>query len=344
MTDLEQRLRDVLHERASGGSIEPRLAPRIARRTRRRQIATAAAALLGVTAVVVGTITGLGAISSLEPDRGAASDEENGLRTVTLSIGTISYPPDWYLVEFPAGDGRGVLQLTNFEVGFSQPCFRAADPVAFPAHGALLMIDTATFGGVGGDQPADLTYDPAASACRPGASKEHDELAGDEPEHLETSWSTGSAHAMLGASATDADRATIHEAFASFTQDPDATAPPSVSGRLVLDVLDTPIGRTVLSIDRSDRSDEYLVSVSGAVSGFGLVLEDEVPIGGESTTGHVDEWGAIVAGVASTMAARAELRTTDGRQFPAFLVPLPASLGFDGQQAVWGVVPSPTED
>ena len=343
MTELEDRIRDVLTDRSSRGELDPNLAPPIARRARRRQIGTIAVATVSVTALVVGV---LGAVASVRSSDGGPVPASVGpLREVSIDTWTITAPADWYVLEFPGGTE---LQITNFDPGFTQPCFDG-DAVSLPKHGVSLLVTVGTGPVDGPARPSPLTYDAAPSACRDGGPVDQSDLAPGDPEHWSTSWTDDpagpvTANAMFGAESSTEDRAAIHDALATVEIGSSRSLVGTESTRLIIDTLDTPDGTAVLTVDRDPGGGAYFLTVTGESLGGGISLSDGVLDGDSATTMTEDAWGGVVWGAVTSEAVRAELQARDGTRFPATLVSLPTSLGFDGQQAVWGVIDSPTGD
>jgi hypothetical protein len=331
MTQLEDKIRDVLSDRSNRGDIDPHLAPRVSRRARRRQVWSMAVAGLAVTVLVIGVLGAISAVGTSDDHHAPASVAPSD--RVTLPSASITYPDGWYLIEFPGS----VLQLTNFDPAFTRPCF-TGDAVHLPADGVLLAVDRSGDSG-GGAWPVDLARDPAPSACRPGGDK--DDLGPGEPEHWSATWNRADANAMIGAGATADDRAALFDAFASLDLG-DAPLGDRLSPSLVLDALDTPSGPMVLTLDANEGGPGYLLSVSVDTVG-GATSLDEDSTGAAATAALPTDWGAVVYGAVTADAARAELRSADGTVFPAWLVPLPPSLGLADRQVVWGTIDGPTD-
>jgi hypothetical protein len=94
MTDLEQRMRELLDEEARSAPPPPEAKGAISR-TRRRQVATVLAGTLGVVALVAATTIGLRAV--LSNDRGVPSDQPT---TTTIINGiSITHPAGWFVFD-----------------------------------------------------------------------------------------------------------------------------------------------------------------------------------------------------------------------------------------------------
>lgn len=360
MSDLEDELREVLERKSQQAPIEASPSPRVVRRARRRQFGTALTAVVGVAAVVTASILAVQAVVETDAVRPRPAEEPilpeppDGFRSVAMPFASIAFPEGWFLMATsrPMGD---VLQLTNFDPQMTWPCF-SGDAIELPTNGVLLLVGRGP-GAIDPEArwPVDLTYDPAPSACRPGGLK--NVLNPGEPEHLDAAWTsadgemTFDAHAMLGSGATPADRETLFEAFSTlYVVDADKPQTEVLLGdsNLILDATMTPIGPTTLYAYADDlESGNTWIGISGpAGSGLagGVSVGNEVPTEDESVTMNLAEWGGVVWGVVASSVAQTELRTVEGSSFRAKLLPLPSSLGVEGQQVVWGIVEARTAD
>jgi hypothetical protein len=156
---------------------------------------------------------------------------------------------------------------------------------------------------------------------------------------------------MLGSDATPADREALFEAFSTlYVLDADEPQTEVLLGEsnLILDATMTPIGPTTIYAYADDlEGGTTWIGISGpAGSGLsgGVSVGNEVPIEDDNVTMSFDEWGGVVWGVVASSVAQAELRTVEGSTFRAKLLPLPSSLGVEGQQIVWGLVEGRTTD
>ncbi len=354
MNDLEQDLRELLEGKAREAGLAPEPGPRVLKRARRRQIGTVLAATLTTAAVVVGAIAGLQAALRGPQLSIAVAPIGEGLREAVLPYGTIAYPVDWYLVDASAGLSPGetgpVLQLTNYDPGVD--AVRCIDgTIQVHSTDALLLrvsIGTETpyeDAAPAPPWPVELAVPPEPGAFL-GVCTETD-------EKLFAKWTTDAgvvytARALIGRDASPEDRRALLDAFASLAfpaDDRPQTENLLGSPAVVLDAAGTPIGPVVLYAYVAADEDPHLagpwIGVAGP-AGSGIVgagqVGGEVPSGDESVTIILDVDGGIVWGDVSETAVRAEFRTVEGETYPATLVALPASLGAEGHQGVWGFV------
>lgn len=361
MKDLERQLRRILETKSLEAPIEATPSPRVVRRARRRQFATALTAVVGVAALVTASTLAIEAVVVTDPARPRPAVEPvlpeppDGFRSAAMPFASIAYPDGWFLMarSRPLGD---LLQLTNFDPQMTWPCF-SGDAIELPPNGVLLLVGggPGTIGPDASRWPVDLTYDPAPSACRPGGLK--DVLDSGEPEHLDAQWTSADgemrfdAHVMLGSDATPADRAALFEAFSTLYV-VDALDPQTEillgDSNLILDATMTPIGPTTLYAYADDfEGGTTWIRISGpAGSGLsgGVSVGNEAPAEDEGVTMNLDAWGGVVWGVVASSVAQTELRTVEGSTFRAKLLALPSSLGIQGQQVVWGIVEGRTAD
>jgi hypothetical protein len=354
VNDLERELRSLLERKARDADVAPRLAPRVLKRSRRRQGVTVLTAIVGALVIVAGSIVGFRALeriggTHLPADVPALPDAPEGFRSAVLPYGAIAYPEGWTLLA-SKGD-REILHLTNFDSEFDTSCF-AAHGQALPPLGAILLVQRLP----AGEQslptwPVVLT-DPGPSAldCR-GAQE------GDfgEPEQFQATWRSGSAtfvaNGALGRLAPEEVRRLLFESFGSLhVIGGDAPQTEELLGErnVILDAVDSPVGPVTLYAYRDDsEGGTSWIGIAGPagthLSGAGSI-GGEVPRADESVTMNLDNWGGVVWGDVAATVARAELRTVEGASYPATLVPLPPSLEAQGHQAVWGVVTRATGD
>ncbi|MGE5225960.1 MAG: hypothetical protein ACM3OO_03700 [Planctomycetaceae bacterium] len=124
MTDLEQRIRQVLSDDAQQAPRVERAPETVRPRVRQRQTFTGLVA--GLTLLVV-SVASVAAIRALAPSaRTQPAQRTTSVRTSTIQGVSITYPTDWYLVALdqttsdwadrqPHSAFRPVLQLTNFD-------------------------------------------------------------------------------------------------------------------------------------------------------------------------------------------------------------------------------------
>jgi hypothetical protein len=361
VNDVEGQLRELLETKSRDGAIDSRPAPKLLKRARRRQLATALTAVVGVVALVTASTLAMQALVGTDPVRPRPAEEPvvpqrpDGFRSVAMPFASIAYPDGWFLMarSRPPGD---LLQLTNFDPQMTWPCF-SGDALELPRNGVLLLVAGGP-GAIGPDAPrwpVDLAYDPAPSACRPGGLK--DVLDPGEPAHLDAQWTsadgemTFDAQAMVGSDATTVDREKLFEAFSTLYV-VDAVDPQMEvllgDSNLILDATTTPIGPTTLYAYADDfEAGATWIGISGpAGSGLsgGVSVGDHAPAQDEGVTMNLGAWGGVVWGTVAANVQRAELRTVEGETFPATLLPMPASLGVTDQQVVWGVLDVETTD
>lgn len=229
MTDLEQRIRDLLDEDARLAPSPHETAP-VVRRTRRRQAVTIAASALGVIALVAGSIVGVRAV--LATDRGTPADAPTV--TTTMNGISITYPEGWHLIDpdeaglnGPLGPTpelpRIILALSPTDPGQSFGCpgmVEGTMPTFLMTVQeeplALAGPDTATW-------PTELEpmdVGTAESGCYPGW------------ELMRAGWTsagrTFEARVGLAPEVSDADREALFAAFASMTFELAEDAPSSV--------------------------------------------------------------------------------------------------------------------
>ncbi len=370
MNDLEQELRELLETKARESRVAPQAAKDVLRRARRRQVRTGAIALFAAAAVVVGAIAGLGA---LRVDRGRQTPANRpielavapaGFRSAVLPYASIAYPDGWYLMDtsplVPYGIARPeslgsdpVLQLANFDpdLRISPRCM--IDPDALPNGGVLLTVgvldpaDT-SLPGPTGPWPVQLTRNTKDDPVCPS-------------DLWQASWRTPSgmqywAAALYARDASDADRALLEQAFATLafphTAEPQMTRMVAFQSqgtpRLVLDsaVVD---GDPHTLVAYLELGKSLWVGVSSPASGRGrgggaIGLDTGSQPSEEPVSTTMTGWaeGAVVWGTVSPEVARAEIRTDEGKTFPATIVPFPASLGRT-DRAVWGFVEGETQ-
>ena len=354
MNDLERELRELFEERASNAAIGGEAPPRVLRKTRRRQASVVLGASLTAIAVIAGSITGVGALLRGSNGPTPATEVPAEPRTAVLPYVTITYPSNWYALTFPTVKGLGpVVQVTNFDPDFTRPCF-TGDAVPLPPDGVVLAVDRGT-GPVGQGAeswPKSLTYDPAPSACRQGGLEDYDPS---KPEHLSASWSIDhgavpfTADAMIGPDARQVDRSALEAALASLSfaegiaPQTEPLSDPAWSPALVLDSATSALGPVILYLYEDQGA---WIGVSGP-AGSGMSGASQVPTeppsGDEDVTMNLGPDGGVVWGDVSDRVARAELRTVEGRTFPATLVHL-RGISAPGVQAVWGFITGSTSD
>jgi hypothetical protein len=359
MNDLERDLRDLLETKARDGGVAPPPAPKLFKRARRRQVSTVLTAILGTTAVVVGSIAGLRTLTATDvPDTLPAEppvlpDAPAGFRSVALPFASIAYPEGWSVLAFRNQDE--VLQITNFDPEFTTPCF-TSDAQPLPPLGVILRIER-----VPGTADQSLPtwpvvlYEPdsAASDCL-GAQEEDF----GEPEAYRVTWQSGSstfvARTVVGPLTPNDARRMLFDSFSSLvTVDGDLpqTEEPLGDSNLILDSTMTPVGPVALYayVDEFEGGSAW-IGIAGpagtGLNGAGQVGR-EVPSFDENVTMNLDSWGGVVWGTVAAIVERAELRTVEGGTFPATLLPLPPlplNFSVEGHQIVWGVIDVATAD
>jgi hypothetical protein len=356
MSDLDQELRELLEAKARDGVVPPKPDPQVLKRARRRQAGTVLTALAGTAALVVASIVGVQALMRTDPitpspaDVPVLPDAAEGFRSVALPFASITYPDGWYLLEtspdhapeaFQAFD---VLQLTNWDPGLRTV---RCDVIGtrIPDHGVMLQVALGNPDFEGPQWPVELRD---AGGIEKGSCSETTRGA---------AWSAPSgiryaASALTGSDASPADVEALERSFESLSFPPGSesqTEDFSGTPSLILDSRDTPIGPLALYafLEPCEGTNRW-IGIAGP-SGSGLESSvgcgtDEVSIGSESVTMHLEAWGGVVWGEVAASAARAELRTVEGEAFPAELIPMPPSLGAEDVQIVWGIVERPTAD
>jgi hypothetical protein len=357
MSDLDQELRELLETKARDGVVPPKPEPRVLKRARRRQVGTVVAALVGTAVIVVASVVGLQALMRTDPitptpaDVPILPDAPEGFRAVALPLASVTYPHDWFLVatgDDPAEPGP-ILQLTNFDPGLAElRCVSGTDRIA--TDSVLLRVSTGTEMAYEETLPASEWPVELATPPEPGPFPA---ACGDGIEKLFAKWTSPSglvytAHAILGSEVRAEDREAVLRTFDSLSV---AAAPQTEellgTVNLILDSTDTPVGPVALYayIDDFEGGSAWIGIVGPAGSGLAGASQvgREVPSTDESVTMNLDLWGGVVWGEVAASVAGAELRTVEGATFPAKLIPMPASLGLDSQQIVWGVIEGQTD-
>lgn len=222
-TDLERELRDLLSAEAGSAPPPHEVRPAI-RKTRRRQIATAAGALMGVATIAVGVLVGVRLID----DGRTGTPLVEPTMTATMNGVRITIPESWQLIDPDEaglngpdptlGFPRIILALAPFEAGELFGCpGMAANPHTFLM--TLQEEPLALAGPRAMTWPVELEELDAGTdevACFPGWS------------FLRAGWTSAgrSFEARLGLApdVSDADREALSAAFASLTFEP-ATSP-----------------------------------------------------------------------------------------------------------------------
>jgi hypothetical protein len=356
VNDLERELRELLETKSRDAAIDPRPARKVVKRARRRQFRTVLTGIVGVAAVVVASIVGVQAIVEVDPIRPRPAeppvlpDAREGFRPAVLPFASVTYPKGWSLVAF--GEGPRVLQLTNFDPEFTTPCV-SPGVQALPPLGAVLLIERLPQSDASlATWPVSL-FEPDAAAdwdCR-GAQEE----TFGEPDQYRVSWREGStafvARAAVGPLAPREVRQLLSDAFTSLAVvdgDQPQTEDFLGAANLVLDATTTPLGPVTLYAYTDDfEGGSSWVGVAGPTeSGLsgGAQIGREIPEADENVTMNLESWGGVVWGTVPAVVERAELRTVEGGTYPATLVPMPSTLGVEGQQIVWGVLDVATDD
>jgi hypothetical protein len=346
VNDLEQDLRELFEARSRNATPTPTAAPNVLKRARRRQAATASGAIVGVVAILVGSILGVRALGGSDAGPRPAvvpvlPSAPEGFRGVVLPYASLIYPEGWFLVELdPASSRDRVFQLTNFDAGATWvDCENGG---ALPPGGVLLEVQLGALQEALPGWPTQLGVVPGG-----GGPCGADGVLG-------ASWTAnGTAFSATGLLARDAaqeDVDLLEGAFESlaFPQDAPQTEDFFGTSNLVLDSAASPVGPFALYAyeDGFDGGSTW-IGVAGPagsrLSGAGQIGRD-VPTGDEGVTMSLGTWGGVVWGDVSTDVARAELRTVEGETYPATILALPQSLHPGLHQAVWGIVDSLTED
>ena len=349
MNDLERDLRELLDSRAAEARISDEPPRAVVVRARRRQLGTVVTAALVAAILVAGSLVGMRSILSADPrdQRPAITpvlpDAPGGFRSVALPYLSLAYPNDWSLVALqPERTRDRLLQLANFELG---PGFGdCGSGWTLPRAGVLLEVRL-------GALQHPLPEWPTALGAIPGAARP----CGAE-RVLGASWAANgaaySATALFQSDAPQADVDLVERAFETLTFPREVPQTEELLGfaNLVLDTADSPVGPVLLyayqDLDDVVREEpSYWVGIAGPagthLSGASQVGRD-VPSGDEGVTMSLGAWGGVIWGDVSAAASRAELRTVEGRTYPAMLLPLP---GYDlGHQAVFGVIEGSTAD
>jgi hypothetical protein len=145
MNHLERELRDVLDERSRDARAGQASAPKVLRRARRRQAATALATVAMVTVVVAGSIAALSVGLQANRDREPVitTTGSNETRTSTVYGVSITYPADWYLVRLSdeLEKKRSLFQLTNFDPALDNDWFCPIAGGSIPDDGVVLYVE-----------------------------------------------------------------------------------------------------------------------------------------------------------------------------------------------------------
>jgi hypothetical protein len=340
MTELDQELRELLETKARDGIVQPKPEPQVLKRAHRRQGRTVLTAFVGTAALVVASIVGLQALVRTDPVTPIPADvpvlpgAPEGFRPVALPLVSLAYPEDWFLVTFDPDnhDGR-VLQLANFDVGASR--VDCEEGYALPPGGVVLEIQL----GAGMDS---LPSWPTSLGVVPGPARP----CGAEAV-LAASWITESgerysATGLLSGDASERDRELLLRAYGTlaFPNSVPQTEEFLGHANVILDSMNTPVGPVALyAYEEPCEGSHHWIGIAGP-SGSGLAGstgcgQDEIPMGDANVTMNLDLWGGVVWGEVAATVARAELRTVEGKTFPAELIRMPPSLGVEGSQVVY---------
>lgn len=356
MSDLEQELRRLLETKSKNAAIEPEPAPPVLRRARRRQFGTAFAGIVVVASVVLVAALGLRAVVQTDAVRPRPGEPPvlphaaDGYRPAVLPFASITYPRGWDLLAFD--EGPKVLQLTNFDPDFTTPCVASGAQV-LPPLGAILLIERLP------EADASLPTWPVALHGRDSETdwncRGAQEQTFGEPELYQASWREGTtsfvARAAIGPLARPDVRRLVSDSFGSLAVidgDRPQTEALFAATNLFLDATTTPIGPVTLYAYKDDfEGGSAWIGIAGPIgshlAGAGQIGRD-VPSADENVTMSLAEWGGVVWGVVASSVTQTELRTVEGSSFRAKLLPLPSSLGVEGQQVVWGIVEGRTAD
>lgn len=349
MNDLEHDLRELLGAKARDASVSAEPTRTVVQRARRRQLGTVILTTLAAALLVVGSLVGMRSILRADPDNQRPAippvlpEAPEGFRSAALPYLSLAYPEHWSLVALQPDRTRDrVLQLANFDFG---PGFGACEQGwSLPPGGVLLEV---RLGALQGPLP-------------PGPTSLGVVLEGTGPcgadSVLAASWEANgtaySASGLLTADAAQADVELMERAFETMTVPENVPQTENLLGisNLVLDSVDSPVGPVVLYAYLEDVVRErvsYWIGIAGPagshLAGASLIGRDP-PIADESVTMNLDTWGGVVWGDVAGAAVRAELRTVEGRTFPAKLLPLPASSDLSEHQVVWGTIEGQTAD
>lgn len=371
MNDLEQELRELLETKSRHAAAKPDVAPKILKRARWRQAGTVLFAIVGVMAIVIGSIAGLQALnrtgSTTRPGGPPVLPEAPpGFRSAALPFASIAYPDGWYLLDTSPLEPYGVaqpyavpsgpvLQLANFDPDLPHAPRCMVDPDALPPEGVLLTVGTMTaeeaaFSNTpSGPWPVELEPLPT----------NQDPVCVDGPRPRIAAWTApnGSiywANAATGSDASHEDIQAMEQAFASLTFPP--TDQPQMSRMAAFQSQGTP--RVVLGTERIglgiativayvELNKALVVGVSGSNGGSCCTGSAILPHSGSTvepvtSSTMITPDGTLVYGVISPEVAEVELWASSGEAFPVVIAGLPPSMGYE-DRVVWGIAPGADE-
>ena len=367
MNDVERELRTMFARRQADPAESPlAMPPRLARRTRMRQVLTVATSLAVVTVIVLASLAAIRVVSERDNDARPADvqvvlpDAPSGFLSAALPYASIAYPERWYLLEtsplIPDASEADVpatgpiLQLSNFDPDLPRAPKCMLDPDALPPDGVLLTVgimteeEAAISTPSSGPWPVELA--PLPSNMDPVCQGAPRIAAWTVPSGL-IYWAT----AGHGPDASDADVQAMDRAFASLQFPP--TDRPQMSQMAAFQSQGTPrvvlgtetIGSSVAAIVAYvELNKSLLVGISSSDGSSDCCLGGAfAPHSGStdepvSSTIAISPGGTLVYGVISPEVARAELRTSEGDALPVSTATLPPSLGVD-DRVVWAVAP-----
>ena len=235
MNDIEQELRELLHDRSSEASTPP-LAPRqVLKRGRRRQVGTVL--IGGVTAILV-IVASVAGLRSVLPGHPVVAAAQNDLpeRTATIQDFTVTAPAGWTLIDWwqaaraiafsttssPQPTAavmilNPVLEVANIDPGLDVASACRADATLGSTDAVMVIALGSSNGGAGGTPPPlPVPLDPNA-APRSGPCGEG--LYADFSVSSDPSAGTGRYFAFLGfgSDVSDADRQAVLDAYDGLT-------------------------------------------------------------------------------------------------------------------------------
>jgi hypothetical protein len=358
--DIEQELRELFRDKAGRAPVATpdvgTTAPQeVLRRGRLHQIGTVIGSLVAVLVVVAGSVAGMSSLLRGRDTVGGGAYEVFE-RTATIEAFTVTSPSDWFLVnEWPrsmataVGSGSSSGTCTIDPSG-NQACSGDAEPVdpIRPSPNGLPMIQLSnrdlglTGLACGGDLPADgaVLYVAHSTQEIPGLTTQFAPWSGGTLEKAVGPCGAGSyttftvhdepffAWVGVGGAASDQDRATVMDAFASMAVD-DSWRPAEPDQATPAYVIAGGFAHGEpwrLELRPSDRNVE-LTLIGDAP--WGAQADFDVPATPIQWCCTDDGLIEVTFGAVTKEATGVEVRPSDASSpIPATIIPLPPSLPF----------------